>query len=315
MKLLLPVELSSQIEPRLPEDVGVVHLQDGEADGSLDEAEVYLHWWSFQIPDLLDRIVNAAPRLRWVQIPAAGVERFLTPATQRPSLVLTNGSGLHAIPIAEFVLAAILAHAKRLGDFRTAQQEQRWNRFTPLQELWGAKLLIIGLGGIGQAIAERANAFGMSVWGSRRHPSPFPGIERVVGPDGWRELLSEADYVVIAAPFTSQTHNLIDEQALRSMRPDAYLVNIARGQLIDEVALERALREGWIAWAALDTFVEEPLPADHPFWNLPNLSISPHTSASSPRIMERIVDLFLDNLSRYRSGQPLLNIVDKQAGY
>ena len=178
-----------------------------------------------------------------------------------------------------------------------------------------ATLLIIGAGGIGQAIAQRASAFGMRVWGFCRHPQPLPGFERVVGADEWRSLLPEADYVVIATPLTPETQGMIDAATLRSMRPSAYLINVARGAVVDEAALLTAVDEGWIAGAGLDTFCTEPLPLDSPFWSRQNVFVTPHCSGSSPRAIQRSIALFLDNLTCYRAGTPLRNVVDKTAGY
>jgi phosphoglycerate dehydrogenase-like enzyme len=176
-------------------------------------------------------------------------------------------------------------------------------------------MLIIGLGQIGQAIAERAAVFGMHVVGSRRSGAAVPGVSAVVPADGWRPLLGEADYVVIAAPLTPETRGMIGAAELATMRPDAYLINIARGEIVDEAALIAALQSGRIAGAGLDVFNVEPLPAESPLWGLPNVFITPHISWNSPAVLPRTLDLFLDNLRRYRDGEPLRNIVDKHAGY
>jgi phosphoglycerate dehydrogenase-like enzyme len=230
-------------------------------------------------------------------------------------ITLTNSAGVHAIPISEFVLGFMLAHAKQMGAYRAAQSEARWAEGMKLRELYDSTLLIMGIGGIGQAIAERAAAFGMRIYGSRRTPRPMPGVAQVVGGDGWRELLPKADFLVVAAPLTAETRGMIDAAAFAAMRPTAYLINIARGAVLDEPALIAALRDGQISGAALDTFEQEPLPAESPLWGLPNVTITPHATANSPRMRERQIALFFENLSRFRSGQPLLNIVDKSIGY
>ncbi len=260
-------------------------------------------------------MLTAAPALRWQHTPSAGVNHILTPTFLERDIVLTNGAGVHGIPISEFVLTFMLYHAKNLSKLQALQAEHQWVRGLVLQELMGMTLLIVGAGNIGQAIAQRASAFGVRVWGSRRHPEPLPGFERVVGTDQWRSLLPEADYVVIATPLTPETKGLIETEALRSMRQSAYLINIARGAVVDEVALLTALKERWIAGAGLDTFCTEPLPPDSPFWSLPNVFVTPHCSAISPQLKERIVALFIDNLTRYQAELPLRNVVDKKAGY
>ncbi|MBD2615307.1 MAG: D-2-hydroxyacid dehydrogenase [Nostoc sp. ZfuVER08] len=315
VKLILPDHLIAEIQPLLPADVEFVVVDsEGNIDGNASDAEVYVNGFYLKA-STLDKVLAAAPVLRWQQSPSAGVNHILTPNFLQRDIILTNGAGVHAIPISEFVLAFMLYHAKNLRKLQTLQDEHTWVRGVFLEELADATLLIIGTGNIGQAIASRAQAFGVRVWGSRRHPEPLPHFDKIVGADQWRSLLPEADYVVIATPLTPETVGLIDEAALRSMRPSAYLINIARGAIVDEDALITALREGWIAGAGLDTVATEPLPPQSPLWSLPNAFITPHCSALSPRLRERIAALFIDNLKRYQAGQPLRNVVDKKAGY
>ncbi|MDZ8105163.1 MAG: D-2-hydroxyacid dehydrogenase [Nostoc sp. DedQUE12a] len=315
VKLILPDHLIAEIQPLLPSDVEFVVVDsEGNIDGDASDAEVYVNGFYLKA-STLDKVLAAAPGLRWQQSPSAGVNHILTPNFLQRDIILTNGAGVHAIPISEFVLAFMLYHAKNLRKLQTLQDEHTWVRGVFLEELADATLLIIGTGNIGQAIASRAKAFGVRVWGSRRHPEPLPNFDQVVGVDEWRSLLPEVDYVVIATPLTPETQGLIDEAALRSMRPSAYLINIARGAIVDETALLTALREGWIAGAGLDTVATEPLPPESPLWSLPNAFITPHCSALSPRLKERIAELFIDNLKRYQTGQPLRNVVDKKAGY
>lgn len=320
MKLLLATEFKLELEPKLTQldpDLQIAWVDtNGQFEGDPSDAEVYFNWFYLK-PDLLHRVLTAAPNIRWHQTTSAGVNHILTPEYLQRDIVLTNGAGTFAIPIAEFVLTYILFHAKHLTDLLELQANHSWKKSIqlPMQEVWGKTLLIIGAGSIGQEIAKRASAFGMHVWGSRRHPQPTPGFEQVVGADEWRSLLPEADYVVLATPLTPETRNLIDAEALRAMRSTAYLVNIARGAVVDEAALITALKEGWIAGAGLDTFQTEPLPADSPFWSLPNVLVTPHCSGFSARITERTIALFLDNLTRYRLGKPLRNVVDKTTGY
>ncbi|MEH2437625.1 MAG: D-2-hydroxyacid dehydrogenase [Nostoc sp.] len=315
VKLILPDHLIADIEPHLPSDIDVVEVDsEGNLDGDASDAEVYVNGFYLKT-STHDKVLTAAPALRWQQSPSAGVNHILTPTFLQKDIILTNGAGVHAIPISEFVLAFMLYHAKNLRKLQTLQDEHTWVRGVFLEELADANLLILGTGNIGKAIASRAKAFGVTVWGSRRHPEPLPNFDKIVGADQWRSLLPAADYVVIATPLTPETKGLIDEAALRSMRQSAYLINIARGAIVDEAALLTALREGWIAGAGLDTVATEPLPPESPLWSLPNAFITPHCSALSPRLKERIAQLFIDNLKRYQIGQPLRNIVDKQAGY
>lgn len=315
VKIILPIELTAEIEPNLPSDVEVVRVDaDGNFDGDVVEAEVYLNGFKLK-QTTLHKVLAFAPKLRWQQTVSAGVDRILTPIFLKRDIILTNSAGIHAIPISEFVLGFILYHAKQLRELQTLHNERNWQKFFVLPELASATILIIGTGNIGQAIASRAKAFDMRVWGSRRHPQPLTNFDQVVGADEWYTLLPEVDYVVIATPLTPETKGLIDEKVLRSLPNHAYLINISRGAIVDESALTKALTEGWIAGASLDTVSTEPLPFDSPLWSLPNLFITPHTSAISPALKGRIAGLFLDNLQRYQAGLPLRNVVDKQTWY
>lgn len=314
MKIILPAQIREFIEPKVPADVAVAWVDtDGQFEGDPSDAVAYFRWWTGR--PVLERIFAAAPQLRWMHTPSAGVDHLMIPVVLDRDLLLTNSAGVHAIPIAEFVLAFMLNQAKRMDAYRAAQAERRWLRGLELHELYEQTLLIVGIGGIGEAIASRAAALGMRVLGSRRNPRPMPGVEVVVGGADWRTLLPEADYVVLATPLTPETRRMFDDAAFAAMKPGAYLINIARGEVIHGDALLSALREGRIAGAALDTFEVEPLPDDSPLWGMPNVTITPHTTANSPRMRERQITLFLENLRRFRAGIPLLNLVDKMAGY
>jgi phosphoglycerate dehydrogenase-like enzyme len=299
---------------------------EGLADGPLDDVEVLLRGWLSQ--EAFERILARAPQLAWVHSAMGGVETALSPATQGRAIVMTNARGVFSRPIAEYVLMMILAVSRRLPELLELQHERTWQ---PLEarELRDVTVGIVGLGSIGQAVAALAGAFGCRVIAMRRHagsplvtpddgderPEVPPRIDRVVGPDGLPELLAESDFVVLAAPLTSATEGLIDETALAAMRPDAWLINVARGGLVDERALLRVLREGRIGGAVLDTFRQEPQLPDSPFYDLPNVIVTPQTSWTSGRVVDRSIDLFCDNLRRFAAGQLLRNVVDRAAGY
>jgi phosphoglycerate dehydrogenase-like enzyme len=257
------------------------------------------------------------------------VERALTPAALDRGIVVTNARGVFTRPIAEHVLMFILAISRRLPQLLELQRERTWQ---PLEgvELRELTVGIVGYGSIGRAVASLAGAFGARVIALRRNadgppPPPAEGSDdafpfepapvRIVGPDGLHELLGASDIVVLAAPLTPETESMIDDAALAAMRPDAWLINIARGRLVDDRALLRALDEGRIGGAALDTFREEPLPSSSPFYDLQNVIVTPHTSWSSARVLDRSIELFCDNLRRYAAGQPHRNVVDPGAGY
>jgi phosphoglycerate dehydrogenase-like enzyme len=264
-------------------------------------------------------LLAAAPRLRWFQAWGAGVEWVLQyPAAVEHDFVLTNTSGIHPVPMTEHVLALVLAFARRLPDAIRAQAERTWRQMdkTEVFELAGRTMLVVGAGAIGRHTAQLAAALGMRVLGVRREPSgPLPGIERVAGIESLNDLLPEADFVVLLTPLTPETRRLIGERELRLMKRDAYLVNVSRGAVVDEAALVRALREGWIAGAGLDVFEQEPLPADSPLWDLRNVIVTGHYGGFSPAYDGRAFEVFLDNLHRHRAGQPLRNVVDKRRGY
>lgn len=317
MKLILPVEIAEDIEPHLPKEteLEVVRVDgDGNLDKDSTDAEIYFSWFYLK-PTTLHRVLDAAPLLRWHHAPNAGVNHILTPKYLERNLILTNGAGIHGVPIAEFVITYILAHAKRLAEFYQLHSEHKWQRGLPLDELTEKTLLIIGAGGIGQEIALRAKVFGMKVLGSSIHPRPLANFDQVVGANQWQGLLPQADFIVIATPLTPETKGIINLDVLRLFPAHSYLINIARGAIVDEPALIHALENKWIAGAALDTVTTEPLPEESPLWKLPNLLITPHNSGNSPKTQERTFALFLDNLSRYIHGKPLKNVVNKTAGY
>ena len=300
--------------------------REGLTDEPVDDVEVLLRGWLSS--DAFDRLLARAPRLNWVHSASAGVERALTPAARGRGLVITNARGVFSRPIAEYVLMMILAVSRRLPGLLELQRERTWQ---PLEgvELRDVTVGIVGLGSIGRAVGALATAFGCRVVAVRRRAEAGSApptdeesrsfgevmLDRVGGPELLPELLRESDYVVLAAPLTPETQNMIDAAALGSMKAGAWLVNVARGGLVDERALLSALRDGRIGGAVLDTFRDEPLPPSSPFYDLPNVIVTPHTSWSSGRVLDRSVELFCDNLRRYAAGEPLLNVVDPTAGY
>ena len=263
----------------------------------------------------LQHVLGAARNLRWIHSWSAGVETLPTDELRERRIVLTNAAGVYAIPIAEWVLTAMLMSVKQAHAMHDAQRERRWAADLQLAELLGKSVLILGLGGIGQAVAERVSAFGMHVWGTNRSGTPVEHVERVITGDSWREVLGEADFVVDTLPLTPATRELIGAAELRMCKPDAWLINVGRGATVDEPALLDALRRGIIGGAAIDAWVEEPLPPDHPAWSTPNLIVWPHHSGSSPANDGRALDLFMDNLKRFSRGDEMLNVVDLEAGY
>jgi phosphoglycerate dehydrogenase-like enzyme len=309
----------------------IVNLSvEGLADGPVDDVEVLLR--GFLASEAFDRLLARAPNLTWVHSATSGVERALTPAARARGIVVTNARGVFSRPIAEYVLMTILAVTRHLPQLLELQRERTWQ---PLRgrELRELTVGIIGYGSLGKAVASLASAFGARVIAMRRRPDAEdseprdgetsdddeegyrfpPRLDRVVGPDGLHDLLEASDVVVLAAPLTPQTEGMIDEAALAAMRRDAWLINVARGRLIDDTALVRALRERQIGGAVLDVFSEEPLPAEHPLRQLDNVAITPHISG--PSTPDEIAPIFADNLARFLTGRPLRHVVDRRRGY
>jgi phosphoglycerate dehydrogenase-like enzyme len=288
---------------------------EGLADSSLDDVEVLLRG---PLPmATFDRLLTRCPRLMWVHSATAGVERVLTPTAMERGLAITNARGVFSEPIAEYVLLMMLAVSRRLPHLLELQRERTWQ---PLEarELGDATVGIVGLGSIGRRVAELALAFGARVVATRRETGrPEPLAERITLLPAGRlpELLGQSDFIVLALPLTADTEDLFNEDLLAQAKRGAWLINIARGALVDERALVRAVREGPLGGAVLDAFRTEPLPADSPLYGLPNVIVTPHTSWSSRRVLDRSIGLFCDNLERFRRGEELLNLVDPAAGY
>ncbi|MGD8466722.1 MAG: D-2-hydroxyacid dehydrogenase [Anaerolineae bacterium] len=286
--------------------------------------------YTFFVPN---DILQQAPSLRWIQLHTAGADHLQNQPVMESNMAITTVSGIHATPIAEYVMASMLAHRWRVAHWTECQREAQWPsgrwQLYARPELRASTLGILGYGSIGREVARLAKAFGMRVLALSRSGSridhgytagdigdPEGAIpETIYKPEGLQEMLAECDYVVIALPLTPATTHLIGEAELHAMKPDAYLVNIARGGIIDEPALIRALEEGWIAGAGLDVFEEEPLPPESPLWNLDSALLSPHVAGFTPRYDERAVALFAQNLERYLNDERLLNLIDKERGY
>ncbi|MHB1134662.1 MAG: D-2-hydroxyacid dehydrogenase [Chloroflexota bacterium] len=292
---------------------GEVDLTIGEAANDLAAAEVLFYWVTAPPPEPL---WPGLGRLRWLHSASAGVDRFLFPALLQSEVVLTRSTGVYAPALAEYALAALLYFAKRLPQMVAAQQRRAWQSISPAL-LAGATLGIVGLGDIGLAVARLARPLGLRVLGLRRVVvgGPPEGVDEVLAGADLPALLARSDYVVVTLPLTPQTRGLLGAEQLAHLKPGAVLVNIARGGIVDEAALLAALREGRLAGAACDVFAREPLPADDPLWEAPNLLISAHTVDNVPGWEQRAVAGFVQNLRRYLAGQPLLNVVDKGRGY
>jgi len=265
--------------------------------------------------DFSKEMFFASKKIKWIQVVSAGVDRYLFPEIVESDVILTSTTGMHRIPMSELVLAMMLTLAKQLHRFVRLQSEGKWKRINT-EELAGKTVGIIGFGNVGNETAAKAKCFGMRVLAidieTIRRPTY---VDEILGPDDLDYALRKSDYLVMTVPLTEKTHHMIGERELRLMKPTAYVVNVARGAVIDNEALLRALKEGWIAGAGLDVFEQEPLPQNSGFWKLDNVVITPHIGGSSRQYQKRSVKIFCENLRRYLEGKPLMNMVDKKAGY
>jgi phosphoglycerate dehydrogenase-like enzyme len=267
--------------------------------------------------DVPGDIARKAPRLRWIQVMSAGVDHLMREDLLASGVTMTNIKGMSATPIAEFVIAVALAFVKRLPHCLKLKQDRRWQAYRTAS-LQSKTIGIVGLGSIGQEVARLARAFGMTVIGTRRtteEAAPTAEVDHVLRQDQLPRLLANSDFVVLSLPLTTETRGLIAEKELRTMKPTAYLINVARGGIVDEEALIRALEQRWIAGAGLDVFAAEPLRVDSGLWELPNAFFSPHVSGDIEGEFELATDLFIDNLRRYLNDEPLHNVVDTTRGY
>lgn len=268
-------------------------------------------WFGFRIRK---DVVKRATDLRWIQTISAGVDGMLFPEMLESDVILTNVRGMHAETIADHVFALILAFARELPFFLNRQREKQWDR-REVRSLAGTKLAVVGMGGIGAEVARRGVAFGMQVVGTVRHPRKMEGIEQVYPPEKLDEAIAGAEWVVIAAPLTTETVHLIRRDQLKLMGPKSVLINIGRGRIVDEAALIESLQTGEIAGAGLDVVEDEPLSPDSPLWRMENVIITPHIAGSMDNYIDRALEIFGENLRRYRAGEPLMNVVDKKLGY
>jgi phosphoglycerate dehydrogenase-like enzyme len=259
-------------------------------------------------------VLAGAPRLKWIQITSAGTE-FLAPVKDRLArLAVTNGKGLHAAPIADYVMtAAVMLHSDFRGFLRD-QAAKQWRR-RPVQALAGKTLGVLGLGSVGCAVARRGIACEMDVVGLRRTKIPIPGVRQVFSPDELHHFLACCDFVVVTVPITDATTSMIGRDEFAAMKTDAFIINVARGAVIDEPALIEALITRQIAGACLDVFAKEPLPTDSPLWALPNVIITPHIAGLRSDYVDRFIDIFADNLARFARHEELRNLVDFSRGY
>ncbi|HTH41593.1 MAG TPA: D-2-hydroxyacid dehydrogenase [Terracidiphilus sp.] len=278
------------------------------------DAEVILHWSGPR--DMVRSAFLASPNLRWLHSRSAGLDSMLFPELVQSPIPVTNGTGVFSQSLGEFALAVILYFAKDIRRLLRNQEACRWEQYD-MEELPGQTVGIVAYGDIGRAVASRVHAMGMRVLALKRHApsSPDPWIERFYGPHQLHAMLSECDYVVVAAPLTAETRHMIGDDAIAVMKPNAVVINVGRGPVIHQAALVRALAAGKIKGAGLDVFEHEPIPPDDPIFKLPNVLISPHTADHTKDWLNQAMRFFLEQYQRFSNGQPLENIVEKHLGY
>ncbi|WP_019514940.1 D-2-hydroxyacid dehydrogenase [Sphingomonas sp. Mn802worker] len=312
MKAVLPAIARPLLEQHLPADIETAWFTSpDEAKAMIADADIA--WVDMQPTEhVADAIRASGPALKWVSTIYAGLDAFPLDLLRSRGVTLTNGAGINAVAVAEYAVLGVLAAAKRFDEVVRAQDRCEWPKDAPGKiELADTTALIIGMGAIGRLIAARLQAFGVAVTGVTRS-----GRDNSLTPDAWRARLGEFDWVILAAPSTDDTRSMIGAGELDAMKRTAWLINIARGDMIDDDALLVALNERRIGGAFLDPTNPEPLPADHPLWHAPNCMITMHLSGrSQTKMFQRAAALFLDNLAAYRAGGAMKNVADLDAGY
>ncbi|WP_067966695.1 D-2-hydroxyacid dehydrogenase [Nocardiopsis trehalosi] len=294
-------------------DTEVRYATAAELPAAVEGADALLVW-SFTSGGVA-RAWPHADALRWMHVSSAGVDRVLTPEVVRSGVTVTNVRGVLDDAIAEYVLGLALAFAKDLPGTLDRQRRRHWEH-RPTSLLRGSRALVVGPGAIGRAVGRTLGAVGVAVDAVGRAARPGDGVfGAVYGPADLAAVIGGYRFVVVTAPLTAATRGLVGADAIAAMAPDAYLVNVARGPVVDEAALTRALRDGRVAGAALDVFHREPLPEEHPLWGLPNVVVSPHMAGDVAGWRDALLGVFTDNLERFRAGRPLRNVVDKELGF
>lgn len=255
-----------------------------------------------------------ARRVRWIHTRPAGVDHILFPELVESDVVMTNSRGVFSFSLAEFAVLGLLFFHKDVRRLLSSQAAARWEVYEP-GALRGRTLGIVGFGDIGRAVAAVARPFGVRIVALRRTSSPDPLADEVLPAARLLEMVARVDDLVVSAPLTADTHHLVGEAVFRTLRPGAVLVNVGRGPVVDETSLLAALDQGRLRGAALDVFEQEPLPPDHPFWRMENVLVSPHSADHTAGWEANTMGPFLENLRRFRDGEPLLNPVDKRLGY
>lgn len=314
MKLVVINKLSAErvaaLQSAVPGSVVEAYPSVKEALPHLADADA-VAMWGFQDAE---PVLAAAPRVRWVHSLSDGVEKLLTPSMMARDIVLTNSHGVHDKSVSEHTMALLLGWFHRLPEAVRNQDAHAWKR--PKGDILQHKrLLLAGFGGIGRAVAEKAKVFGMTVIAVKRSRTDELFADEVYSTEDIMTALPSADVVIAALPATAETENFFDAEKFAAMKEGALFINIARASVVDEDALIAALRSGHIAGAALDVFSKEPLPADHPFWDMKNVIMTPHIASMTPDFWDRLLHLLKENFTAWSLGAPMMNVIDKKKGY
>lgn len=311
---LVPGHFLADLEPlvsELPAEL-IPYDARGEPAQPAPGATVLFRWWL--TPEEGDRVLDSHPSIRWVHSGSAGIDHILTPLFLDLAPQLTNSAGVHAPSIAEWVVGAMLSVVKDLPAMARAQESREFEK-VQRPELTGQKAVFIGAGQIATEIAQRLAPFRLRLAALRASGRSHETIPSILPLARLREEVADADWLIITAPLTKETAGIVDRALLEALPSRARIINVSRGELLDEEALADLIGRGKLAGAILDVFREEPLPADHPFWTLPGVLVFPHTTWRSPQVKERQLELFADNLRRFIAGEKLRNVVDPARGY
>lgn len=307
LRLKLPEHEITALERAFP----AVEFAPGES-GPARAAELDAVFTEEPLPDDL---IARMPKLRWLHVTRGGANAYLTPLVKNGPIVLTGSKGIHGRSFSEFALACIFALAKKMPESWEHQKNKRWRRVEP-DEVEGRMVGIVGLGTVGSELARKAKALGMRIVATKRTlETKPPYVDELGGPEFLPALLSRSDFVVLCLASIPSTEGMIGEKELRAMKPGAYLINLTGGKAVQESLLVRALKEKWIAGAALDAFARQPLPPESELWMLPNVMISARVAGAAAQKWELLIPIFADNLRRFLAGEKLRNVVDKELGY
>ncbi|MEK3922822.1 D-2-hydroxyacid dehydrogenase [Paenibacillus sp. FSL K6-2393] len=316
-KIVCFPSLSEEQQQRIQNAAPEYTLKFGKAKeldpAELEEAEIILGW----SPLVTEHALKQDSLLKWVQVWSAGVDNLPFADLQQKNVQVTSANGVHAIPITEIILGMMLSHSRWLRQAMLHQQQAEWKApAKPLPELHGKTAVIVGVGEIGTETARILKALGMRTIGVRRSGKDVPNVDQMYNMTGLHEALSQGDYVINILPLTDETKHIYDQTAFEQFRSGACFVNVGRGPSVKTEALLNALQNGQVAFAALDVFEEEPLPADHPLWGMDNVLITPHIAGSTEQYADRAVDIFVKNLKAYVAGDTLpVNLVDYSHKY